>query len=95
MEFTSRLDTITISGPMIEVAAGFVFAFGFCARFASLIASGIMAVAQCSAYVTNYLISIANGGELGTLYWLIIFWISTYGSDVCSININRLNGVID
>jgi putative oxidoreductase len=74
------LDTLGLLGAWIELAGGFLIAFGLFTRIAAFIASGEMAVAYFMVHASGGFFPIQNHGELAVVYCWVFLFIFFYGS---------------
>src|SRR5947208_2005034 len=72
-------DMLGMVGAWIELAGGFLVAFGFLARLAAFFAAGEMAVAYFMAHAPNGFFPILNKGELAVFYCWLFFFVFFYG----------------
>jgi putative oxidoreductase len=79
-------ETLGIVGAWIELAAGFMIAFGFLTRLAAFIASGEMAVGYFLAHAPGGFFPIVNHGELAVFYCWFFFFAIFYGAGRWSID---------
>jgi putative oxidoreductase len=80
------LDTLGIVGAWIELAGGFLIAFGLFTRIAALICSGEMAVAYFMVHANGGFFPIQNHGELAVVYCWVFLFILFYGAGRWSID---------
>ena len=73
-------------GAWIELAGGFLVAFGFLTRLAAFIASGEMAVAYFVVHVGMGFFPIVNHGESAVFYAWFFFFVVFYGPGRWSID---------
>jgi len=73
-------------GAWIELAAGFLVAFGLFTRIAALIASGEMAVAYFMAHAKGGFFPIQNHGEAAVFYCFVFLFIFFYGAGWLSLD---------
>lgn len=71
---------LMLIGAWIELAGGFLIAFGFLTRPAAFIASGMMAVAYFMVHAKMGWFPIQNRGESAVMYCFIFLFIFFYGS---------------
>lgn len=67
-------------GASIELAGGFLIAFGFLTRFAAFFASGEMAVAYFTVHAKMGFFPIQNHGELAVLNCWFFLFVLFYGA---------------
>src|SRR5436853_135547 len=79
-------ETLGIVGAWIELAGGFLIAFGFLTRLAAFIASGEMAVGYFMAHAPGGFFPIQNHGELAVFYCWFFFFTIFYGAGRWSID---------
>src|SRR4051794_3427996 len=77
---------LMIVGAWIELAGGFLIAFGFLTRIAAFISSGEMAVAYFMAHASGGAFPIQNHGESAVLYCFVFLFIMFYGPGALSID---------
>ncbi|MEY2491412.1 MAG: putative oxidoreductase [Verrucomicrobiota bacterium] len=86
------LDTMALVGSWIELAGGFLIAFGLLTRLAAFIAAGEMAVAYFMIHAGSAptphgkIFPIINRGELAVVYCWIFLFIFFYGPGRWSID---------
>jgi putative oxidoreductase len=80
------MDAMGLSGAWIELAGGFLIAFGLLTRIAALIASGEMAVAYFMVHANGGFFPIQNHGELAVIYCFAFLFIVFYGAGGLSID---------
>jgi putative oxidoreductase len=80
------LDALGMVGAWIELAGGFLIAFGLFTRIAAFISSGEMAVAYFMVHAKTGFFPILNHGELAVSYCLVFLFIFFYGSGRWSID---------
>ena len=86
------LPTLMLVGGWVEIACGFLVAFGLLTRLAAFITSGEMAVAYFMIHVANAptpaakFFPILNHGELAVFYCWVLFFIFFYGSGRLSLD---------
>ena len=78
--------TLMIVGAWIELAGGFLIAFGLFTRIAAFIASGEMAVGYFMAHASGGYFPIQNHGESAVMYCFVFLFIFFYGSGGLSID---------
>lgn len=79
-------EMLMIVGAWIELAGGFLIAFGFLTRIAAFIAAGEMAVAYFMAHASGGAFPIQNHGESAVLYCFVFLFIVFYGPGALSID---------
>jgi putative oxidoreductase len=80
------LDTLGIVGAWIELAGGFLVAFGLFTRIAALISSGEMAVAYFMVHANGGFFPIQNHGEAAVFYCFVFLYIFFYGGGHLSLD---------
>jgi len=73
-------------GAWIELAGGFLIAFGLITRIAALISSGEMAVAYFMVHAKGGLYPIVNHGEAAVFYCFVFLFIFFYGPGCISLD---------
>jgi len=73
-------------GGWVEIACGFLVAFGLLTRVAAFVASGEMAVAFFMMHAPRGLIPYVNKGELAVVYCFVFFYIFLRGAGTWSID---------
>jgi putative oxidoreductase len=73
-------DMLGMVAAWIELAGGFLIAFGFLTRASAFIASGMMAVAYFMVHAKMGWFPIQNRGESAVMYCFIFLFIFFYGS---------------
>ena len=79
-------ETLGIVGAWIELAGGFLIAFGFLTRLAAFIASGEMAVGYFMAHAPGGAFPIQNHGEPAVFYCFFFLFVVFYGAGRWSID---------
>ena len=79
-------EALMIVGAWIELAGGFLIAFGFLTRIAALLASGEMAVAYFMMHAGGGAFPIQNHGEPAVVYCFLFLFIFFYGPGRFSID---------
>ena len=79
-------DMMGMVGAWIELAGGFLIAFGLLTRVAAFIASGYMAVAYFIVHVKMGFFPIVNHGESAVFYCWVFLFIFFYGPGRWSID---------
>jgi putative oxidoreductase len=79
-------DMMGMVGAWIEVAGGFLIAFGFLTRLAAFISSGEMAVAYFMMRAPGGFFPIVNHGEAAVFYCFFFFFTIFYGPGRWSID---------
>src|SRR5215212_11974179 len=80
-------DALWLIGSWIELAGGFLIAFGLFTRIAALLASGMMAVAYFMVHAQmGSFFPIVNKGEPAVMYCFIFLFIFFYGPGRLSID---------
>lgn len=82
----SPQDMMSLLGAWIELAGGFLIAFGLLTRVAAFIASGYMAVAYFMVHAKMGAFPIQNHGEPAVIYCWIFLFIFFYGAGSLSID---------
>ncbi|MEP7015205.1 MAG: DoxX family protein [Verrucomicrobiota bacterium] len=77
---------LMVVGAWIEMAGGFLIAFGLLTRIAALISSGEMAVAYFMAHASGGAFPIQNHGESAVIYCFVFLFIVFYGPGCLSID---------
>src|SRR5436853_6040952 len=77
---------LMITGAWIELAGGFLIAFGLFTRIAAFIASGEMAVGYFMAHASGGAFPIQNHGEPAVIYCFVFLFIFFYGPGRWSID---------
>jgi putative oxidoreductase len=77
---------LMVFGAWVELAGGFLIAFGFLTRIAAFIACGEMAVAYFMAHAPGGFFPIINHGESAVLYCFVFLFILFYGPGAWSID---------
>jgi len=80
------MDAMGLVGAWIELAGGFLVAFGFLTRLAAFICSGEMAVAYFMMHAQGGFFPIVNQGEKAVLYCWFFFFTIFYGAGRWSID---------
>jgi putative oxidoreductase len=80
------LDTLGLAGAWIELAGGFLIAFGLFTRIAAFISAGEMMVAYFMAHHPKHFFPIVNKGELAVLYCWFFLFVVFYGPGRWSID---------
>jgi putative oxidoreductase len=80
------LDTLGLVGAWIELAGGFLIAFGLFTRIAAFISAGEMMVAYFMAHHPKDFFPIVNKGELAVLYCWFFLFVVFYGPGRSSID---------
>jgi putative oxidoreductase len=80
------LDTLGLVGAWIELAGGFLIAFGLFTRIAAFISAGEMMVAYFMAHHPKHFFPIVNKGELAVLYCWFFLFVVFYGPGRWSID---------
>lgn len=80
------LDAMGLVGAWIELAGGFLIAFGLLTRLAAFIASGEMAVAYFMVHANGGFFPIQNHGELAVFYCWFFLFVVFYGAGRLSID---------
>jgi putative oxidoreductase len=80
------LDTMGLLGAWMELAGGFLIAFGFLTRIAAFFAAGEMAVAYFMVHGKMHFFPIINKGELAVLYCWFFLFVLFYGPGRWSID---------
>ena len=78
--------TLMVVGAWIELAGGFLIAFGLFTRIAAFIASGEMAVGYFMAHASGGYFPIQNHGESAVMYCFVFLFILFYGPGSLSID---------
>jgi putative oxidoreductase len=79
-------DMMGLVGAWIELAGGFMIAFGLLTRIAAFLAAGEMAVAYFMVHAKMGAFPIQNKGEAAVLYCWIFLFILFYGAGRLSID---------
>ena len=79
-------EALMIIGAWIELAGGFLIAFGLVTRIAAFVAAGEMAVAYFMAHAHGGFFPIVNHGEAAVLYCFVFLFIFFYGPGHLSID---------
>src|SRR5438094_8895190 len=79
-------ETLGIVGAWIELAGGFLIAFGFLTRLAAFLASGEMAVGYFMAHAPGGAFPIQNHGEPAVFYCFFFLFVVFYGAGRWSID---------
>ncbi len=79
-------DMMGLVGAWIELAGGFLVAFGLFTRIAAFISSGEMAVAYFMAHASGGAFPIQNHGEPAVIYCWVFLFIFFYGAGRLSID---------
>ena len=79
-------ETLGIVGAWIELAGGFLIAFGFLARIAAFFAAGEMAVGYFMAHAPGGFFPIQNHGEPAVFYCFFFLFVVFYGAGRWSID---------
>lgn len=77
---------LMLLGGWIELAGGFLIAFGFLTRIAAFLACGMMATAYFMVHAKGGFFPIVNKGEAAVLYCFIFLFIFFYGGGRWSID---------
>src|SRR4051812_20929586 len=77
---------LMIFGAWVELAGGFLIAFGFLTRIAAFLACGEMAVAYFMAHASGGAFPIQNHGEPAVIYCFVFLFIFFYGPGRLSID---------
>ena len=85
-------EVIGVIGAWIELAGGFLVAFGFLTRLAAFIASGEMAVAYFVVHAGMGFFPIVNHGESAVYYAWFFFFVVFYGPGRWSIDALKAAG---
>jgi putative oxidoreductase len=80
------LDTLGLVGGWIELAAGFLIAFGLFTRIAAFVSSGQMAVAYFMVHGPRDFFPIVNKGESAVFYCWFFLFVFFYGPGRWSID---------
>lgn len=75
-----------ILGAWIELAGGFLIAFGLLTRLAAFVASGEMAVGYFMAHASGGFFPIQNHGEAAVMYCWVFLFMVFYGPGRWSID---------
>jgi putative oxidoreductase len=73
-------------GAWIELAGGFLIAFGFLTRIAAFFAAGEMAVAYFTVHAKMGFFPIQNKGEVAVLYCWVFLFVLFYGPGRLSVD---------
>ena len=79
-------DMLGMVGAWIELAGGFMIAFGFLTRLAAFLASGEMAVGYFMAHAPGGFFPIQNHGEPAVFYCFFFLFVVFYGAGRWSID---------
>jgi putative oxidoreductase len=79
-------DALDLLGAWIELAGGFLIAFGLLTRIAAFVSSGEMAVGYFMAHAKMSFFPIVNKGELAVFYCWFFFFVFFYGPGRWSID---------
>src|SRR4029077_11177970 len=77
---------LMLVGAIIELAGGFLIAFGFLTRIAAFFAAGEMAVAYFMVHAKMHYFPIINKGELAIVYCWFFLFVLFYGPGRWSID---------
>ncbi|MGI8437723.1 MAG: DoxX family protein [Chthoniobacterales bacterium] len=80
------MDALGLVGAWIELAGGFLVAFGLLTRVAAFITSGEMAVAYFLAHAKGGFFPIQNHGESAVFYCFVFFYIFFRGAGLFSLD---------
>lgn len=80
------MDALGMVGAWIELAGGFLIAFGLLTRIAAFISSGEMAVAYFMVHAKMGFFPILNQGERAVFYCWVFLFIFFYGAGRWSID---------
>ena len=79
-------DMVGLVGAWIELAGGFLIAFGFLTRIAAFLSAGEMAVAYFMVHAKMGAFPIQNKGEAAVLYCWVFLFILFYGAGRLSLD---------
>ena len=79
-------ESLMLLGAWIELAGGFLIAFGLLTRIAAFISAGEMAVAYFMAHAPGGFFPIQNHGESAVIYCFVFLFIFFYGPGRWSID---------
>ena len=82
---------VTLVAGIIELAGGFLIAFGLLTRPAAFLSSGTMAAAYFMAHAGGGFFPIVNKGELAVLYCFVFLYIFFRGAGPLSVD-NMIGG---
>ena len=85
-------EMIGVIGAWIELAGGFMIAFGFLTRLAAFTSSGEMAVGYFMAHAPGGFFPIQNHGEPAVFYCWFFFFVLFYGAGRWSIDALKAAG---
>jgi putative oxidoreductase len=80
------LDTLGLVGAWIELAGGFLIAFGFLTRIAAFLSAGEMMVAYFMVHHPKHFFPIVNKGEPAVFYCWFFLFVLFYGPGRWSID---------
>jgi putative oxidoreductase len=79
-------ETLEYVSGWIELAGGFLIAFGLFTRIAAFLSCGLMAVAYFMAHASKGFYPLVNGGERAVIYCFIFLYILFRGAGLWSID---------